>query len=204
MAKQNTQPHGRSRLRIFYVEGDLAPGELQQITQAFANATRPAQIIARPAPVQQLGNMDDQPESQEDLEVMNAAEFEAATASTPKVAKVRKFRSPKVVDDLNMDAAGKPFSEFVADYGSPSETLPRYLLCSYWLDAFAKVPEATADHIYTCYLSVPWTFEVPDPGQPFRSLKANGAGDTKKGAFVINHIGKARVEKMKAKTGGNG
>jgi hypothetical protein len=31
----------RSKVRIFYVEGDFAPGDMQELTQAMANAIRP-------------------------------------------------------------------------------------------------------------------------------------------------------------------
>jgi hypothetical protein len=107
----------------------------------------------------------------------------------------------KVVNDLEMTSGGKPFAEFAVEKANPSGHTTRFLVAAYWLAHYAKIPTSSVDHIYTCYKSAGWTFDVVDPGQPFRKLKATGMGDVQDGQFTINHLGVSRVEKM-AKSAG--
>jgi hypothetical protein len=49
MAKHNPPNGERSRVRILFVDGDFASGELGELTQALTQAIKPAVVIARPA-----------------------------------------------------------------------------------------------------------------------------------------------------------
>jgi hypothetical protein len=205
MAKNQT-PSGRSKVRIFFVDADLAPGDMQELTTALTNAIRPTHMIQRVAPAR-LGSgaadgngAVDAAEEAEFEEVLDGGDDEApAEARAP--SKPRKYKSPKVVLELNPESGDKPFSQFAKEKGSPKDHVPRYLLAAYWLAEYANTPTVSPDHIFTCYKAAGWTFDVQDPGAAFRYFKKEGLGDTKGGKFTIGHIGRARVEKMNAAEG---
>ena len=119
------------------------------------------------------------------------------TTGSQVPSKPRKYRSPKAVIDLDMNSGGKRFEDFAKEKGSPSEHTVRYLIAAAWLAQYPKIPTVSVDHVFTCYKSAGWMFDVTDPGFPFRRLKRDGMGDTKSGKFTINHLGISRVEKMK-------
>lgn len=205
MAKQPTFLPARSKVRIFFVDADLAAGDMHELTAALTSAVRPTHQIVKsgsrtPAALTPPTEIDDNEPADngevlengsEDLEVVGGQ-----TESQKTPAKPRKYRSPKVVNELDMKAGGKAFEDFAAEKGNPSEHNSRFLVAAYWLAELGGVPAPSVDHIYTCYKSVGWTFDVADPGKPFRALKAAGWGETKGGKFTINHLGKSRVEKM--------
>jgi len=201
MAK-NPVVTGRSKVRIFFVDADLASGDMQELTAALSSAIRPTHLIQRlPASRQTAGDgngtapvevIEDAYFAEEDVPEGEEASVEPRAASKP-----RKYRSPKPVADLDMNAGGKSFEAFVKEKGSPAEHSMRYLMAAAWLAEHAKISTVSVDHVYTCYKSAGWTFDVSDPGFPFRYLKKEGLGDTKGGKFTINHLGNSRVEKMK-------
>lgn len=200
MAKQPPSPIGRSKVRMFYVDADLASGEMEQLTEALRNAIRPTHIITRPAaPLQIAGNGKTKTEPEVELDEASELETESETAPEEQVvrsSKPRKYRSPKVLSDLDMSGGGKAFADFANERGNPTEIITRYLIAAYWLAEFAGIESISADHVYTCYRSADWNFDVQDPTFPFRQLKRRGFGDTKDGKFTINHIGRSRVEKL--------
>jgi hypothetical protein len=208
MPKQPNQPSGRSKIRLLYIDGDLSSGDLRDITQAIAGTLRPVPIIAKAQIASRNAadenSADDKQASGELEEVQetDASENVNEQPETPREpAKPRKYRSPKVVNDLNMKSGGKPFAEFAVEKGNPSEHMTRYLIATYWLEEHAKISPATVDHVYTCYKAANWSFDVVDPTKAFRNLKSNGDGEVKDGKFTINHLGKDRVEKMKKVNG---
>lgn len=200
MAKQ-PQIIGRSKIRLLFMDADLASGDIQELTNALTSAIRPTHLISRQiAPSRLIEASDPAAADQSDTSASEtgfAVEQEEEIVDVPKgPSKPRKYRSPKVVNDLDMKAGGNSFSNFASEKGNPSETTTRYLIAAYWLAEFASLSTATVDHIYTCYKSAGWTFDVVDPGLPFRYFKRQGFGDTNAGQFTINHIGKGRVEKL--------
>lgn len=195
-------PTGRSKVRFFFVEADLAPGDMQQLTNALSNAIRqptqarrvdllPAESTSAKADVEL--EMEEQPEVELEADGAQQQDVEARTPRGP-----RKYRSPKVVNDLNMDAGGMPFEKYAAQVGALTDHSMRYLVAAAWLKEYAKVSPVNADHIYTCYKSAGWTFDTQDPAFPFRYLKRQAFGDTSKGNFTLNHLGEAKVKKMMA------
>ena len=201
MPKQPIHPNGRSKFRLLFIDGDLAPGELQDLTQAIAGAMRPTHMLsAGPRPIQIAGGTQapkaDEVVEEEELASASLVEQESTPGAPARPARERKYRSPNVVNDLRMDAGGKAFGEFAREKGNPEEHTKRFLLAATWLKHFANLPTVSVDHIFTCYHAVDWRFDIPDPGQPFRKLKSQRLGDTSDGKFTINHIGVARVEKM--------
>lgn len=206
MAKNNPQPSARSKIRVFFVDADLAPGDMQELTNALTSAIRPTHVVSRvPASNRlaagpngsEVGTVTDDVEVEE-LDERDLAEDDEPSNVAKGPSKPRKYRSPKVVIDLDMSAGGKPFKQLAAEKGNPTEHVTRYLIAAYWLAEFSKLPTISVDHVYTCYKSAGWTLNVTDPSFAFRSLKKEGLGDTKNGKFTMNHLGRARVEEMKA------
>jgi hypothetical protein len=202
MSKQGVNPSGRSRVRVLYLEGDLASGDLEQLTATLAGAVRPA-IIAKPSLVAGAASAksrtnghdaeSDQIEFEElEPEVADDADLVVERAS----AKPRKYPSPKIVADLDVIGNGNSFADFATLLGNPEEIQTRYLIAAYWLTEYAKVEPVTYDHVYTCYRAADWVFEISDPTFPFRNLKKRGWGEVKSGQLTLNQIGKAQVEKM--------
>lgn len=203
MPKNVPPPAGRSKIRVFFVDADLAPGDMQQLTETLTNAIRPTHMLTRVASPRLSAPVEGKAQEDGEIEDTPIEEFaedashngEEVTARAP--SKPRTYRKPKPVTDLDMKAGGKPFTEFAAEK-APEDHLNRYLVAAAWLHDFAKIPTITTDHIFTCYKAAEWTFDVKDTTFPFRSLKADGYGSIpSKGAFSINHLGLARVEKMK-------
>ena len=193
-------PSGRSKIRMFFVDADLAPGELQQLTAALSEAVRPTHIAQKSSAARlsggtQRASADTEIEELEVEEVLDESEEEVDVVRVP--SKPKKFRSPKVVH-IDMKSGGKPFEDFAVEKGNPKSHQVRYLVAAYWLKNFAQIAPCTVDHIFTCYKSASgWSLDMKDPGAPLRQLKLAQDGDTKNGSFTINHAGEARVEKMK-------
>jgi hypothetical protein len=193
---------GRSKIRVFFVDADLAPGDMQELTNALTHAIRPThtlQRVAAPRLAPPSGNGHGDLEGAEEVEFdeMEETEGEEEVSEPRGAAKPRKYRSPKPVTTLDMSAGGKPFEDFAVEKGSPSEHQTRFLVAAQWLAEYAGIATISVDHVFTCYKSADWTFDVKDPGFPFRKLKKDGLGDTKGGKFTINHLGTAKVKKMK-------
>jgi hypothetical protein len=196
MAKKNPPP-GRSKVRIFFVEADLAPGDIEELTQALTSAIRPNHAVGS-GPARQLGAAVSETDDLEEADFVEVdASSDIATGSVAqRAAKPRTYRKPKPVD-MDMKAGGRPFVEFAAEK-KPTTHRARYLVAAAWLHDYAKLSTITVDHVFTCYKAAGWTFDVTDPGQILRLLKADGVGTAKLGKFTINHLGLAEVEKMGA------
>ena len=205
MPKQPVHSSGRSKIRLLYVDADLVPGEIQDLTKALADALRPTHLISRVAIQPRLSEQNDVPQSGETVDEQDtAADIGTPSESTDnrnnpsKPPQPRKYRSPNIVNDLDMTGKGKlSFETFASQKGDPAEHTKRYLVASYWLAECAGISPVSVDHIYTCYKSAQWTFDIVDPVLPFRRLKTSGFGDIKNSQFTINHIGRGRVEKLK-------
>jgi hypothetical protein len=199
MVKKAHEGSERSRVRIFFVEGDFAPGDLRELTQALGSAIAPSggkRPVGRLPAVVPLETEALETLVTEDSEAADAVEEEPEADERPArgAGKVRSYRKPQPVD-LDMKGGGKAFAEFAAQK-KPTAHRGKYLVAAAWLHDVAKVASPTADHIFTCYKAAGWTFDIGDPTVTFRSLKAEGLGTLKRGSFSINHLGLAEVEKM--------
>jgi hypothetical protein len=200
MAKHNPPSHQRSKVRLFFVDADLAPGDLEELTAALTTAIRPTHVIARTSGAPRLAipaasNGEAVIEEMEEVESLALDEPVEEAPTDRTSSRKRSYRKPVPVN-LDMRSGGKAFEEFAREKG-PADQRARYLVAAAWLHDFAKVSVISADHVFTCYKSAGWTFDIKDPGLPLRKLKAEGLGTTKDGLFSINHLGLAEVEKMK-------
>lgn len=207
MPKNSIPNKERSKVRILFVEGDFAPGDLQELTQALASAVRPAQLTSRSAiplrigatPVNSAAQVESsevpfQPELALTDDVPTPEEETTTTTPTRSANKPRVYRKPQPVN-MDMRAGDTPFTEF-AKLKAPESHRERYLVAAAWLHEHARIEEITSDHVFTCYKAAGWTFDIADPTVTFRQLKSEGLGTTKRGTFAINHLGIALVEKM--------
>jgi hypothetical protein len=200
--RHNQQPAERSRVRIFFVEGDFAPGDLRELTETLSSAIRPTRIAPRTAPHQLAAPAEGHLQVEENLPDLEPADLssnggeEAPARAQRGQGKKRAYRKPQVVAMKMVGDDGTAFESFANEH-HPDDHLSRYLVAAAWLQEHAKVDPVTVDHIYTCYKALDWAFDVTDPGSAFRKLKRDGLGTLKAGDFSINHIGLATVQKMR-------
>ena len=200
MAKhQNPAGGEKSKVRMLYVEGEFAQGEIQALAMTFARplASRPPQKrIGTPAA--DNGVLDAEQEIAIDVEEIPTVEDNGASAAgPPKAARGKRTYPTPVTVDIDLEGGEKSFGTFAGEK-APETHRDKYLVTADWLRAYRKTPEITAGHVRTCYIGADWTFDVQDPAQPFRKLKAEGLGTLSGGKFTVNHLGTAAVKKMNA------
>jgi hypothetical protein len=201
MAKQNPASGEKSKVRMLYVEGEFAQGEIQALAMTFA---RP--IPVRPAPKRivsssaENGVLDAEQEIEIDVEEVGAIDDNGSPASataTPKGPRVKRTYPTPATVNIELESGEKPFATFAREK-QPETHREKYLVAAEWLRVYRNTPEITAGHVRTCYIGADWTFDVQDPVQAFRDLKRQGLGTISDGKFTINHLGQAAVKKMNA------
>lgn len=215
MAKPPPSPSGRSKVKVLFIDADLAPGDLQELTQSITAAIRPTHIISRVAPSARLAaaaNGKPQDDQKGELEEIEGQELEQtedveqeSEAPTPRAAsKPRKYRVPKVLPQVELDAP-KSWPDFVAEK-KPSDSLPeRYLTVAAWFKWHRNTDAIGIDHVYTCFLhpKVKWSTVIEDFDATFRyHKKRNRVSKADKGLYAINQIGLGEVEEFATKTAG--
>jgi hypothetical protein len=115
----------------------------------------------------------------------------------------RVLRTPKVLDDLNLNVGSPPLKEFLEKLNQESD-LHRYAAIAYWIKVVNKIDEVNADHIHTAYKRMKWPTPT-DASSPLRQLKGSAYGwmskGTKAGFYKINHVGEGHVEGAMQKVG---
>ena len=110
----------------------------------------------------------------------------------------RSYQKPVLIK-LDMSAGAVPWAQFASNKG-PRSDRGMHLVAAAWLHEHAHFETITPVHVFTCYKSAGWTFDVNDPTGTFRALKEEGLGTLKGGRFRINPLGLAEVEKMTTAT----
>lgn len=192
---------GVARIRFIMVDAELPDGDLTQISQAIQNALKP-QVVALPraasnqfsTPAASAIQSQDSVDSDEiDATGGDEGEPAAPARASTRVAKPRPVRTPKVLDNLDMDTEPS-FLSFVAGKKITSDRR-RYLLAALWLKQHRSVSEVTVDHIYTCYRWAKWPVDIPDFGGTLRKLASIQHMKKKgKGKYEITHLGIAQAE----------
>ena len=203
MAKQPTLKGGTSRIRFIMLEAEIPEGDLSQISSAIQNALKQtAPIIqqrlhAQTPAVLPNGMQDADMETQG--EVMDAREEdseEAAVARPAREAHSRKPTKPKVLDFDH--TSGVSFETFANEH-IPKSDVDRSLVVLAWFKAHRPDDAVTVNHVYTCYRVMSWPSGSDDFSSPLRSLKKKQlVTNPGRGQYSINHLGIARVEKMRA------
>lgn len=203
MAKHSTAAGTeRSKVRLLFFEGELAPGEIQALASAFA--TKPNGVASR-APQKQLGGT---PTSSGSSEAAAVADFEVEqevavedevepTESTPaaKPRRVKRTYPTPATVEMDMNAGGKSFKQF-AQEKRPKSHFEKYLVAAAWCSQYAKLPAITPGHVRTCYIAAEWNYKVQDPIQPFRNIRDDGLGSVEGSNFTIGHLGLSKVQEM--------
>jgi hypothetical protein len=109
------------------------------------------------------------------------------------------YRKP-VLFKLDMKAGDVPWAEFASDR-QPRSDRGRHLVAAAWLFEQGHFKTITPVHLFACYRSAGWTFDVGDPTATLRALKQEGLGTLKSGRFRINRLGLAEVGKVTHDTG---
>lgn len=198
-AVRTNQP---SRVRLVVFEAELSNGNVNEITQVIQNALRVnnPQTVAPRAIAQRMAERMDatqqvDPETVEEINEVSEPIVEHATQLQSRPTAPRKFRTPKVLDiDLK---SGVSFVSF-AEKKNPQSDQLKFLIVAAWFKEHRKDIEAiTVDHVYTCYRAANWSTAIGDFSSPLRNLKhAQFLEKAGRGAYVINHLGLDKVDKM--------
>jgi hypothetical protein len=201
MAKPPGKSGGTSRIKFIMLDAEIADDQIQSVTQAIANALRPATPPAPkrlPAAAPQLNGNGADHEDNDQSDLFEALEEEEAVDVTPAPARPKVPRKAPKAPDIVPIEMNEPvsFADFAA--GKKNDSLhKKYLIASAWLYEHRSTPIITDGHIYTCFRSIGWSTAHNDFGQPLRELKTRKFFTTpSRGNYEINHIGLDYVKKL--------
>jgi hypothetical protein len=190
---------GNNRIRFVMLEADLNDGNFQQITQAIANAVKPAQ-----APVRLLSGAQAAPISALDPE-LEEAEYvssengdESDGNGTQPASRPRRQRAPQVptVLDIDLSSGDVPWEDYARDKNPKKET-KRFLTVCRWFKDHRKKDAIGVDEVYTCYRKAGWPYGIKDFDAVFRLLKKNQyVKRVSAGQYAINQLGESVVDKL--------
>lgn len=189
---------GRSKIRFIMLEADLGEGDLDQVTQAIANALRPSApvvqrlvssgppVASRPTDVEDAEILE---EEGDDVQVVSAPRSKEKGSSGP-----RQYGSPKVLEDVDLESSVS-FADFAAER-NPVSVADKYLTVAAWFKLHRNTDAISMHHVYTCFLHprVKWSTKIDDFGGMLRyHKKRNRMTSPSRGLYAINHIGLAEV-----------
>ena len=191
--------NGPSHVRFIMLDAELNEGDLREVTQAIQNAlmtvvrspTSPRALVQRMASPTVEATP---PPPEENTVVEEESTHREAPISMSRSAGPRKHRTPKV---LNLDLTSDPsFAAYARAKNPPSDQL-KFLVVAAWFKQNRGSASITVDHVYTCYRAVNWPSDIGDFSAPLRSLKRQQfLEQTGRGAYAINHLGLAKVDKL--------
>lgn len=205
---------GKVKFRVIDFELEGSDESLQESLRSIVSAlSRPpattAPIRSLPTAASQGRSLPPQPSTPqgelfpEDAKVEEAAEHAMAEQDEPAEVKPtrtsnapRKYYSPKVLNELNLQGGSTPFKEFCAQK-NPVADSKKYLVILSWLKESLGIESIDADHIYTCFRSMGWN-PPKDVGGPLRALKKGGyvMSGKERGSYAITHIGQGVVDQL--------
>jgi hypothetical protein len=203
---RNDKPSGKGKIKFRFIDFEMDGGDatLQDAIREITRAIGRPQVIKLPAALpgangngQQARIPDGADDEEQDVEELVADEGDDADEeeASGRVSKPRRFKSPKI---LNVELKGdNPLRPFLESLAVDSDN-KRYMAIAYWFKTYRETPEVTPDHIYTAYKAMSWTDLPRDAGAPLRALKKDGSCEKGSGkqAYILNHIGEGKVEKM--------
>lgn len=198
MAKNSVKATGTSRIKFIMLDAEIADDQIQSVTQAIANALRPAtppapKKLAPAAP--QLNGHNGATEEHDEPDLFDQAnEAETTVDVTPAAPKRKTPRraapKPQVINDI--DTTTEPALSSLID---PKSNHKRYLMIAAWFHDHRNLPVITADHVYTCYRHLGWPTDILDFAQPLRELKHKQYFTTpERGKYEINQLGLQRAK----------
>lgn len=211
MRKNDSGDKGRVKLRIVEFELDGNDATLQEslrsISAAINRATAGPAVkrvealpaAARPTPKnghghQPVGDVaDDLIEGDADSA---ADEGTDTLISTPRTRAARSYPQPKILPDIDFNAADTPLKKFVEEKKPKSHNM-KFLAVTAWFAEHGNVQETTSDHVYTAYRAMDWKSRK-NMAQPFYLLKDRGWVKQTDGGWAITHIGLDKVKELPA------
>lgn len=201
MAK-SAKPSGMSRIKLIVLDAEVADDQIHTLTQALTNALR------GPSPAPQLRRMPAAPQlngggepDQEEMDFEEAEdEIDVVPQKKPRASSPRKApKAPDIVDiDMDSDVS---LADFAKGKDSSSQH-KKYMIAAAWLKEHRATDGVTPGHIYTCFRSMDWPYNIPDFGQPLRDLKSKKYFvKNDKSEYEINHIGLGFVKKLGGSNG---
>jgi hypothetical protein len=203
MAKSAVKTSGTSRIKFIMLDAEIADDQIHSVTQAIANALRPATPPAKrlPPATPQLNGHNGAAEEQEEPTLFDVLEEEAETVDvTPPPVKQKGPRkaipAPEVLP-IDFNAFEVPLGTYTAEYKTESHQ-SRYLVAAAWFAEHGGVTKVTPAHIYSAYRWLKWPLTVKDYGQPLRDLKAQQLFTLpEKGMYTLHPVGLQRVAELK-------
>lgn len=191
MAKNTVKSTGTSRIKFIMLDAEIADDQIQSVTQAIANALRPAPPPAPkrlPATAPQLNGNSHAPEEQDQSDLFETLEDEEpidVTPAAPKAKKPRKAAPKPTVIPIDTDSEPK-----LSTLVDPKSNHKRYLMIAAWLHDHRDTPVIAQDHVYSCYRLLGWPTDILDFAQPLRELKHKQYFTTpERGKYAINQLG---------------
>jgi len=200
----------RSKVRLLYVDADMAAGDMSSLTNALMAAIRPTHVVGRTGSVQQIAppapttaDSNGHGKGTPDGEQTELLEEEPIASEEPSMPAAKAARSgPRPYRKLNivemdMNSGDDSWMDF-AKRKDPGSHRAKHLVAATWLHDNRKLETITVDHIFTCYKFADWIWDVSgDPTTVLRDLKKASLGALTQGKFTINQLGLAEVQKMK-------
>lgn len=199
------------KIRFIMLETEIYDGNLSEITQAIANAVRPATIIqqvlpapqppaALPATNPQIGQVDGNGTAQA-AEQMNGNEDVENLATPPKSKKSsdrgerKSTFKGKPDNTIEWEGNGTPFAAYMKQK-NPEETSKKYMAIAAWFKLHCGREAIDGNIMWNAYRMMGLT-PLGDITQPFRSTIESGYFDQpSRGQYAITKIGLDIVDKM--------
>lgn len=200
MPKETSGNKPRSKVRVFFVEGESSDEGFLEAIKTLASAMRP---VALPPPhnrihPKQLSAAKDesvQPEaddSDEDVVEAEVEEFEEVTPeSAASSSKKRYIPTPQILGDLDLNG----FKEFAKEKKATNH-FDRYIVIAAWLKEHQHIEEVSIDHIWTAYRRAEYGAAPMNMAATFRDAKSKTGyfkNGSKPGLWKIQHAGLNRV-----------
>ena len=118
-----------------------------------------------------------------------------SAAPAPKSSRKRSFRTPNIINDLDLVASDTSFVDY-ATAKNPRSDAKRFLTVMAWFKNHGK-SAIGIDEVYTAYRTKgDWPYGIEDYDGVFRGLvKRDLAKRTGKGLYAINPIGEAEIDR---------
>ena len=199
--KDEGSDKGRVKVRVIEFELDGSNQTLRDSIRDIVGAIGRAPQLQRTPPKLTGANSrqadDEQPDDAPDSESSEESPESEEGAEAAQERSPRKRSRPRTPRPVNVDLRKRdvPLKSFLAS--APEALEKRYVLVGYWFKKHAETPVISMDHLYTAFMEMGWTSQLPsDVGQPLRALKLDGVFDKAEGGYTLNHLGEGRAEDM--------
>lgn len=184
------------------LDAEIPEGDLTQVTAAIQNALKPSTTVIQQRLVSNTSGgalPSTAAESDADAENDLVDQDSEAFGEAPAAQKATRQRKPTAQKVLELDlTSGISLDDFAARHSAKND-VERNLIILVWFKEHRPDEIVTSNHVYTCYRALKWPSGIEDFSWPLRSLKKDQlVSSLGRGQYVVNHLGVARVEKLKS------